>query len=110
MLARRLKELRFKNGITQSEFARAIGVAQQTVGGWEKNYSSPNYELLDKIADYFNVTTDYLLGRDVKSPPPLSLDQRNLLSGFDDLNDAGRNTLMSVLNALRAAYPARVAV
>ncbi|MBQ7628763.1 MAG: helix-turn-helix transcriptional regulator [Selenomonadaceae bacterium] len=109
MLARRLKELRFKNDITQAEFAQAIGVAQQTVGGWEKNYSSPSYELLNRIANYFNVTTDYLLGRDVKIPPPLSPEQRNLLNGFDELNEAGRNALIAVLNGLRATYPAHVA-
>ena len=110
MLAKRLKELRFRNDITQAEFARAIGVAQQTVGGWEKNYSSPNYEMLDKIANYFDVTTNYLLGRDKKAPPPLSLEQRNLLNGFNDLNEAGRNALLIVLNGLRVAYPARAAV
>ena len=108
MLAERLRDLRRRNNITQAKFARAIGVAQQTVGGWEKNNSSPNYELLNKIANYFNVTTDYLLGREEKAPPPLSLEQRNLLSGFDELNEAGQNTLMAVLSGLRAVFPARV--
>ena len=94
--------------LSRAEFARAIGIAQQTVGGWEKNYSSPNYELLDKIANYFNVTTDYLLGRDIAKVPALSDEQTTILKSFDDLNDAGRNALIAVLNGLRAAYPARV--
>ena len=96
--------------LSRAEFARAIGIAQQTVGGWEKNYSSPNYELLDKIANYFNVTTDYLLGRDIAKVPALSDEQTTILKSFDDLNDAGRNTLIAVLNGLRAAYPVRVAM
>ena len=96
--------------LSRAEFARAIGIAQQTVGGWEKNYSSPNYELLDKIANYFNVTTDYLLGRDIAKVPALSDEQTTILKSFDDLNGAGRNALIVVLNGLRAAYPVRVAM
>lgn len=108
MLAKRLKELRFRNEITQAEFARVIGVAQQTVGGWERNYSSPNYDLLNKIANYFNVTTDYLLGREVETSPPLSTEQRKLLRDFESLNDDGQNTFLNVLTALRIAFPARL--
>ena len=106
MLARRLKELRFQNELTQAQFAQALGVAQQTVGGWEKSNSSPNYDLLNKIADYFNVTTDYLLGRDMQTPAPLSLKQTTLLRGFDGLNEDGQVTLLNVLAGLREVFPA----
>ena len=106
MLIRRLKELRFLNEITQSQFARALGVAQQTVGSRKKKNSSPGYEFLKKIADYFNVTTDYLLGRDTQSAPPLSLKQRALINGFDGLNADGQKTLMNVLAGLREVFPA----
>ena len=105
MLARRLKELRFQNDLTQTQFAQALGVAQQTVGGWEKNNSSPNYDLLNKIADYFNVTTDYLLGRDMQAPAPLSLQQTALIRGFDGLNEDGQATLLNVLAGLREVFP-----
>ena len=107
MLARRFKELRFQNEITQSQFAQALGVAQQTVGGWERKNSSPSYEFLKKIADYFNVTTDYLLGRDTQSALPLSLNQRALIDGFDGLNADGQKTLMNVLAGLREVFPAQ---
>lgn len=65
MIAKKLKELRDKKGLSQAELASVIGVAQQTVASWEKEKSSPNYDILQNIADYFNVTTDYLFGRDV---------------------------------------------
>ena len=107
MLARRLKELRFRNEITQAQFAQALGVAQQTVGGWEKKNASPSYEFLKKIADYFNVTTDYLLGHDTQSAPPLSLKQRALIDGFDGLNADGQKTLLNVLAGLCEVFPAQ---
>jgi len=64
MLAKKLKELRETKGMSQAELANILDVAQQTVASWEKEKSSPNYDLLQKIADYFHVTTDALLGRE----------------------------------------------
>ena len=64
MLAQKLKELREKKGISQAELANVLDVAQQTVASWEKEKSSPNYDILQNIADYFHVTTDELLGRE----------------------------------------------
>ena len=66
MLAQKLKELRERKEMSQAELANVLDVAQQTVASWEKSKSSPNYDILQKIADYFNVTTDELLGRETK--------------------------------------------
>lgn len=107
MFATRLKKLRFEKDITQAEFAKVIGVAQQTVGSWEKGNSAPNYDMLNKIADYFNVSADYLLGRKSANKISLSSEQRNLLKDFDGLNEEGRTTLCTVLNALLATHSAR---
>lgn len=65
MLAKKLKELRERKGIPQAELASVLDVAQQTVASWEREKSSPNYDILQKIADYFHVSTDSLLGRDI---------------------------------------------
>lgn len=67
----RLKELREASGYkSQQSFADAFGVAQSTVGGWESGKREPNYETTMRLADYFGVTIDYLLGReDVKKMP-----------------------------------------
>ncbi len=66
MLAQKLKALREKKDMSQAELANVLDVAQQTVASWEKSKSSPNYDLLQKIADFFNVSTDELLGRETK--------------------------------------------
>ncbi len=63
MFPQRLKEERNKRGLSQMEFSKIIGVSQQTIGSWETGRTSPDYESLNKIADFFDVSTDYLLCR-----------------------------------------------
>lgn len=65
MLAKKLKELRKRKRISQAELANILDVAQQTVASWEREKSTPNYDILQKIANYFHVSTDSLLGRNI---------------------------------------------
>ena len=62
----RLAELRKSNGLSQQQFAKIFGVAQNTVSNWENGNRLVDTENLQKIADYFGVTTDYILCRDSK--------------------------------------------
>lgn len=64
MIGSRLKDLREGKHLTQAQFAEDMNVSQQAVGKWERDLASPNDEMLKKIATYFNVTIDYLLGYD----------------------------------------------
>lgn len=59
-----LKELRTERGLTQVEVARAIGVAQGTIYFWENSINEPTAAYLIKLAQYFNVSVDELLGVD----------------------------------------------
>ena len=59
---KRLKELRKAENISQCRLAKMIGVAQSNVSDWENDVSRPEYENLIKIAEIFDVSTDYLLG------------------------------------------------
>lgn len=63
MFSLRLKKLREEAGYSQYTFADAFGCAQSTVGSWEAGRREPPFSTLVKIADFFGVTTDYLLGR-----------------------------------------------
>ncbi|SFE89320.1 helix-turn-helix domain-containing protein [Peptostreptococcus sp. D1] len=59
----RLKELRENMNLTQTELASKFNVTPPSISQYEKDVRSPDYELLIKIADFFDVSTDYLLGR-----------------------------------------------
>ena len=62
MLGNNIKELRKSKRMTQRDLAVAMRVSQQTVGAWETGRAIPGSDTLGELADYFNVTTDYLLG------------------------------------------------
>ena len=68
----RLKELREQKGLSQDAFSKDIGVSQSTVGNWESGTRQPKMAVLEKIARYFAVSTDYLLGRSDESVLPQS--------------------------------------
>ena len=61
--AETLRELRTKNNLSQIEFARNIGVSRSTVGMYETGQREPDFETMEAIADFFNVTMDYLYGK-----------------------------------------------
>ena len=63
MLGNILKKLRKEKGITQEELGKILGVTTSMVGMYETNARKPSYEVLLKMADYFGVSTDYLLGK-----------------------------------------------
>lgn len=60
MITDRIKELCEEKGISISELAEKIGVSRASVGKWNK--SSPSSDTIAKIANYFGVSTDYILG------------------------------------------------
>lgn len=62
MLSTILKQERKKKGLSQMAFAKLFGVSQQTIGSWETNRTSPDLESLSRLASFFNVSIDYLLG------------------------------------------------
>lgn len=67
MLNENIKRLRMARGLNQVEFARVMGVSKQCVSNWENDNVMPSVEMLVKIADFFNVTTDYILGRNERT-------------------------------------------
>ncbi|MDB1596537.1 helix-turn-helix domain-containing protein [Enterococcus faecalis] len=57
----KLKQLRTKKGIKQSELAEILHLRQSSISDYENNRSTPNPETIKKIAEYFNVSANYLL-------------------------------------------------
>ena len=58
-----IKKLRLAKGLNQVEFAKVLCVTKQCVSNWENDNVVPSIDMLCKIADFFGVSTDYLLGR-----------------------------------------------
>ncbi|MEK4026334.1 MULTISPECIES: helix-turn-helix domain-containing protein [Sporosarcina] len=63
MLGPRLKKLRTTKKLTQKQLAEKINVTNVSVSGYESGNRFPDTDTLQRLADYFEVTTDYLLGR-----------------------------------------------
>ncbi len=63
MLDKRIRQLRIEWGINQKELGDAVGVSKQSVSNWENGNIMPSIDLLIRLADFFGVSADYLLGR-----------------------------------------------
>ena len=62
MFAKNLVDLRKEKNLTQKDVGDALGVSLFTVSGWERKGKEPDYDTLIKIALYFNISIDELLG------------------------------------------------
>lgn len=63
MIGNILKQLRIEKGLTVAKAAETFGVATRTYSSYELEEREPNLALLNKLADFYNVSTDYILGR-----------------------------------------------
>ena len=93
-----LKELRKSMGITQAVLSKELNIAPSTVGMWEQGRREPDYDNLKRIADFFGVSTDTLLG--FKNKRTLSAEQRHLLKSYESLDTAGQHMLKNFIESL----------
>ena len=90
--AERIKQLRKKKGISQSELAEVIGVKNNTVSTWERGTRKPDFEALNLLSNYFEVSFEYILGSSDKEearvvPTQDELDELALSALADELYD-----------------------
>lgn len=82
----RIKELRKKRGLMQQRLASELGITQQMLSKYERDVTLIKVDVLKKIAKYFNVTTDYLLGvSDVKRDLQRQMIMNETLDEYYDL-------------------------
>lgn len=83
-----LKELRKQKSLSQTDLSKMIGVSVQAYQKYEYGTAEPTFDSLCKLADFYNVTTDYLLGRKEQSSPieqvsDIELEKRFLQAYFE---------------------------
>lgn len=101
----RLKKLRTESGLTQQDVARLLGVERSTYVKYERGSSDPPTSTLIRLADYFGVSVDYIIGHDssqsVVTIPKFSKDDVSILEKFHALDDMAQ---ARILNALEFEY------
>lgn len=99
-----LKVLRKSNNLTQDMLAKKLGLSRSAIGMYEKGSREPDYEILEKIADFFNVDIDYLLGRTLKTTLlPESIKQLSYEDASSSNNPTG--VRIPVLGRVAAGIP-----
>ena len=94
MISKRLKELRVKHHLTQIELSRATGIGNKTISDYERGISDPDSATIKLFADYFNVSTDYLLGKENLKPEL----KGSKLALYDQMNELTEEQAKDVLN------------
>lgn len=100
---KRLRELRERRKLTQKDVAEQLHISQQSYGFYENGTRDPNPEMLSSLADFYNVTTDYLLERsDIPvNQNTLSSLPKNLLLELKDADAQTLTELQQYLNFLK---------
>ncbi|NLL92294.1 MAG: helix-turn-helix domain-containing protein [Ruminococcaceae bacterium] len=95
----KLKDIREKRRITQTELADYLGVKRNTISRYETGDREPNNETLVRIAEYFDVSVDYLLGKtDITAPPSANIDDILLHALFDGDKEVTEEMMDEVKN------------
>ena len=112
----RLRQIRKERGIKQTTLCAALGIAQSTLSSWENSIYEPDQNTTLKLADYFGVSVDYLLGRDEPMPTSTPAPTDNTITeerlralgidtdGLENLTDAQLSVIRTTLSALLDSF------
>lgn len=110
--ANRLRELRKQKELTQTDLGKLLNLSKQTISVYENGGADPNPETLNKLADFFGVSVDYLLGRtdDPRTPEQkietAISDDPELMAFWKDLTQ--RQDLQLLFKQVRPLSPAAI--
>lgn len=108
----RFMKLCKENGVKPTPLVVSMGLSSSNVSIWKKG-STPRPAIVKKIADYFGVTTDYLLGGEQKEKPPtpkgegLNDEQLEIMELYDALDPREQKLLLETARALAGLYKSR---
>lgn len=92
------REARESAGFSQKYVAITLGVKPPNVSRWEGGVTFPTVENLIKLADLYNVTTDYLLDREISGPTNLSPDELAVIRAYRAASGDTRRAVQAVLD------------
>lgn len=100
------ERLRDDAKVSDYAVAKACGFGQSALTSWKKGRSTPKADKMQKIAEYFGVSVDYLMGKDEPAPDPTLA---RLIADFQTLNDEQKKRALAYIRGLRDAYDAFLA-
>lgn len=127
--SQRLKDLRIEKNVTQQQVGDFLGVGRATIAGYETKDKHPDFDKLNLLAQFFNVTTDYLIGvpnsvktlddkditiathrtdsykKDLDTKEYFTTSDGQKVNLCEDLSTEAREQLESYLNYLMFKYP-----
>ena len=96
---RNLERIRKERKISQTKLGEELGLTQQMVSSYEKGASSPNVEILVKVADFFQISIDELIGHQVYHQKRSTAETR-LLQYFQNLNAKDQEKCITIAQTL----------
>jgi transcriptional regulator with XRE-family HTH domain len=101
-LADKLRQLRRKRGWNQEFLASLIGIGRQYISKYESGKLSPSFKTLDKLADTFGVSIDFLRVKEKVDLSGLDIRDKELLDLLNELNDISEEDLLTIKNVIKA--------
>ena len=89
------------NGVKSADVARATGISNMTFSDWKKGKSTPKMDKIEKIAKYFGVTTDYMMGKKLEVPSAsMADDHLELIKLYSSLSEADQKAIMQIMRSM----------
>lgn len=101
MFQERLKKLRNERNVSQDTVGKSLNIGGRTIGNYESGERLPSLDTLVKLADYYEVSTDYLLGR---TDNRAVNDAGAEVSLYEKLPPEGQEEMSTLLNYMRYKY------
>jgi len=102
-IGERIKELRIKNNMTQNDLASVVGLTATGISYWESGKANPDIKSINKLADYFNVSIDYIYGKkDISESNDEEMEI--LFRKASELKDEDKEKIKSIIKASVEAF------
>ena len=105
-----LQNLRRESGMTRAELARTLNINQGTLANYEKHTREASYDMLIMFADFFDVSVDYLLGREDGAPKtdskkaPYSFEEKRIIDFYRSLDSKQKKLFFEYCKILSESF------